>query len=120
MKSLCILSGCPAGARKGRISIFAVLLHSKKQNDPEGSFSVYRKASQSFASADAKYNGNPLYPAAPPTGTILLASQVWKFALWGNLMRAVEAHLFCPKSDRFLDSLSAIRSAGWRLVYRIL
>ena len=40
--------------------------------------------------------------------------------LWGNLMRAVEAHLFCPKSDRFLDSLSAIRSAGWRLVYRIL
>ena len=26
----------------------------KKQNDPEGSFSVYRKASQSFASADAK------------------------------------------------------------------
>ncbi len=33
---------------------FAVLLHSKKQNDPEGSFSVYRKASQSFASADAK------------------------------------------------------------------
>ena len=40
MKLLCILSGCPAGARKGRISIFAVLLHSKKQNDPEGSFSV--------------------------------------------------------------------------------
>ena len=54
MKFLCIISGCPAGARKGRISIFAVLLHSKKQNDPEGSFSVYRKASQSFASADAK------------------------------------------------------------------
>ena len=54
MKLLCILSGCPAGARKGRISIFAVLLHSKKQNDPKGSFSVYRKASQSFASADAK------------------------------------------------------------------
>ena len=40
MRLLCILSGCPAGARKGRISIFAVLLHSKKQNDPEGSFSV--------------------------------------------------------------------------------
>lgn len=40
MKLLCILSGCPAGARKGLISIFAVLLHSKKQNDPEGSFSV--------------------------------------------------------------------------------
>ena len=54
MKLLCILSGCPAGARKGRISIFAVLLHSKKLNDPEGSFSFYRKASQSFASADAK------------------------------------------------------------------
>ena len=29
--------------------------------------------------------------------------------LWGKLMRAVEAHLFCPKSDRFLDSLSAIQ-----------
>ena len=43
-----------ANRRKGHISIFAVLLHSKKQNDPEGSFSVYRKASQSFASADAK------------------------------------------------------------------
>ena len=54
MKFLCIISGCPTGARKGHISIFAVLLHSKKQNDPEGSFSVYRKASQSFASADAK------------------------------------------------------------------
>lgn len=33
-------------------------------------------ASQSFASADAKYNGNPLYPAAPPTGTIPLTVQV--------------------------------------------
>ena len=54
MKLLCILSGCPVGTRKGHISIFAVLLHSKKQNDPEGSFSVYRKASQSFASTDAK------------------------------------------------------------------
>ena len=40
MKLLCILSDCPTEARKGRISIFAVLLHSKKQNDPEGSFSV--------------------------------------------------------------------------------
>ena len=36
MNLLCILSGCPTGARKGHISIFAVLLHSKKQNDPEG------------------------------------------------------------------------------------
>ena len=54
MKLLCILSGCPAGARKGRISIFAVLLHSKKQNDPEGSFSVYRKASQSFVPRTAR------------------------------------------------------------------
>ena len=42
------------GEERMLISIFAVLLHSKKQNDPEGSFSVYRKASQSFASADAK------------------------------------------------------------------
>ena len=53
VKLLCILSDCPTEARKGRISIFAVLLHSKKQNDPEGSFSVYRKASLSFASAGA-------------------------------------------------------------------
>ena len=54
MKLLCILSDCPTEARKGLISICAVLLHSKKQNDPEGSFSVYRKASLSFASAGAK------------------------------------------------------------------
>ena len=40
MNLLCILSGCPAGARKGHISIYAVLLHSIKQNDPKGSFSV--------------------------------------------------------------------------------
>ena len=31
-----------------------MLLHSKKQNDPEGSFSVYRKASQSFVPAGTK------------------------------------------------------------------
>ena len=29
-EALCILSGCPAGARKGHISIFAMLLQSKK------------------------------------------------------------------------------------------
>ena len=30
MKFLCIISGCPAGARKWHISYFAMLLHSKK------------------------------------------------------------------------------------------
>ena len=30
VKLLCILSGCPIGARKGHISIFAMRLHSKK------------------------------------------------------------------------------------------
>ena len=29
MKFLCIISGCPAGARKWYISYFAMLLHSK-------------------------------------------------------------------------------------------
>ena len=29
MKFLCIISGCPAGARKWHISNFAMLLHSK-------------------------------------------------------------------------------------------
>ena len=29
MKFLCIISGCPAGARKWHISYFAMLLHSK-------------------------------------------------------------------------------------------
>ncbi len=29
MKFLCIISGCPAGARKWHILIFAMLLHSK-------------------------------------------------------------------------------------------
>ena len=29
MKLLCIISGCPAGARKWHISYFAMLLHSK-------------------------------------------------------------------------------------------
>ena len=36
MKSLCILSGCPAGARKWHISHFAVLLHSKYSEFPAG------------------------------------------------------------------------------------
>ena len=31
MKFLCIISGCPAGARKWHISDFAMLLHSKKE-----------------------------------------------------------------------------------------
>ena len=31
MKFLCIISGCPAGARKWHISCFAMLLHSKKE-----------------------------------------------------------------------------------------
>ena len=30
MKGSCILSGCPAGARKWHISYFSMLLHSKK------------------------------------------------------------------------------------------
>ena len=30
MKFLCIISGCPAGARKWHISYFAMLLHSKQ------------------------------------------------------------------------------------------
>ena len=29
MKLLCIISGCPAGARKWHISYFAILLHKK-------------------------------------------------------------------------------------------
>ena len=31
MKFLCIISGCPAGARKWHIPDFAMLLHSKTQ-----------------------------------------------------------------------------------------
>ena len=31
MKFLCIISGCPAGARKWHISCFAMLLHSKNR-----------------------------------------------------------------------------------------
>ena len=31
------------------------------------------------------------YPAASLTGNILLASQVWNFAPWCKIMRAVEA-----------------------------
>ena len=31
VKSWCIISGCPAGARKWHISYFAMLLHSKKR-----------------------------------------------------------------------------------------
>ena len=30
MKFSCIISGCPAGARKWHISYFAMLLHNKK------------------------------------------------------------------------------------------
>ena len=36
MKFLCIISGCPAGARKWHISYFAVLLHSKYSEFPAG------------------------------------------------------------------------------------
>ena len=36
MKFLCIISGCPAGARKWHISHFAVLLHSKYSEFPAG------------------------------------------------------------------------------------
>ena len=31
MKFLCIISGCPAGAKKWHITCFAMLLHSKKK-----------------------------------------------------------------------------------------
>ena len=36
MKLLCILSGCPRGARKGHISIFAVLFAQQKTERPRG------------------------------------------------------------------------------------
>ena len=45
----------------------------------------------------AKSNENPLYPAAPPTGTILLASQVWNLCGFAaQIMRAVEAICIFP------------------------
>ena len=42
-----------SAANLSRKSGFATF-STASENDPEGSFSVYRKASQSFASADAK------------------------------------------------------------------
>ena len=47
-------------------------------------------ASQSFAT-QGEIKSKSCYPAALLTGNILLASQVWNFAPWRKIMRAVEA-----------------------------
>ena len=50
-EALCILSGCPAGARKGHISIFAMRLHSKKGRLSRP-FSLSKKSSKYWAFSD--------------------------------------------------------------------
>ena len=62
-------------------------------------------ASQSFA-PQGEINWKSCYPAAPPTGNIPIASQVWNFCSNGTkIMRAVEAQPFVKKPLLF-DSVS--------------
>ena len=68
MKFLCILSGCPAGARKWHISCFAMLLHSKKPGWP------LPYAGSAIRDAFCKKRNNPWLFLSPQSGVISVNS----------------------------------------------
>ena len=80
MKFLCIISGCPAGARKWHISDFAMLLHSKTGYlPPEDTLIVYFAVCPwmgSFVTGEADGSFTSYHVLRPYISTGVLSSKL--------------------------------------------